>query len=268
MQDIAIVTSPAPAWVATIASPESGDSGGTATWQEQNESIAARLGHIKGTMIGSVSPAITGTATFENVSASGTLGVTGATTLGATDINGTTTLDGATTAANFTMSSTNKVKLASRSITRIQPYFFVTEAPTVWTANFWGEAEQLLDNSTDPASCPIRVPHGAVLTAVSVRVAAVGGHGGLPGTMPRIFVTRHNDTGAHTSLGNQIDTSASTGTYQTAHDITLSGLSETIDRTLYRYSARLTGEAGANFIAGLRAVYVSCTYTITAYDED
>jgi hypothetical protein len=89
----------------------------------------------------------------------------------------------------------------------------------------------------------------------------------LPATMPILTVVRHVIP-AHTSIGSSTDSSASVVAYEATHSITVSGLSETVDRTLYRYSARLEGEAGSNFVAGLQALAVSCTYTITMYDED
>lgn len=118
MQDIAITTGPAPAWVATLTSAESGDFGGTATWEAQTQDIADRLGHLKETKADLAAPALTGNATAVNLAVSGTLGVAGATTLAATDINGVTTLDGATTVnGGMTHAASSPIRFASTTLT-------------------------------------------------------------------------------------------------------------------------------------------------------
>lgn len=159
------------------------------------------------------------------------------------------------------------VAVDPRSVTRVQQAFFSTDDATKWSINQYGDAIQELTHTTAYASSPLLLPHGAVLTSVSVRVVAETGHGALPATMPAIHLIRHASP-AHTSLGSASDSSGTPGAYESTHNITISGLSVTVDRTLYRYSVRLSGEAGANFVAGLQAFTVSCTYTIGSYDSD
>lgn len=155
----------------------------------------------------------------------------------------------------------------SRSITRVQTSMFTASDASVWHIDQYGDADQLTNDIVESTTCPLPLPHGVVLTAVSVRVMGATGHAGLPGTMPTIHVIRHVMP-AHTSLGTASDTSASVGAYEDVHSITVSGLNVTIDRTLYRYSVRLHGETGANFVLGLKAFAAICTYTITSYDSD
>lgn len=155
----------------------------------------------------------------------------------------------------------------SRSVTRIQQSFFSSDDLASWAINEYGDAVQALSTTTQHASCPLLLPHGAVLTSVSVAVLPSGGHGALPATMPVLHVIRHASP-AHTSLGNASDSSADVSAYEATHSITVSGLSVTVDRTLHRHSVRLTGEAGANFAAGLTAYSVTCVYTIESYDSD
>ena len=56
-------------------------------------------------------------------------------------------------------------------------------------------------------------------------------------------------------------------TYEAAHSISITGLSETIDRATYTYVAVLRGEDGANYADGLLAGPVSATFTTTALDK-
>lgn len=157
--------------------------------------------------------------------------------------------------------------VASRSVTRVQQAFFASTDLSVWTVNQYGDAEQQTNDTLNYATCPLLLPHGATLTQVYVRVLPSAGHGGLPGTMPVVSVIRHAMP-AHTSLGSATDNSANVGAYEAVHNISVSGLSVSVDRSLYRYSVRLAGESGANFVAGMQAFAVVCTYTITSYDSD
>lgn len=56
--------------------------------------------------------------------------------------------------------------------------------------------------------------------------------------------------------------------YENAHEFGPTGLSEEADRTARRFVAVITGEGGANYVAGLVVNYVKVTYTPASYDED
>lgn len=251
-----IVTSPAPAMPATLRYIQNGDSLGTANHQNQAEDVAQALGHLKATKADLAGPALTGTATAVNLTVSGT-----------TDLNGTTTLDGATTAGDFTLSGTNKVKLASRSIARVQAVPFTADVAAVWSTNVYGEAVQA-NSSLGYAIFELRVPHGATLTSVTAYVTGGAGHGSLPTSTDRVELSVGYTTtgGSHPGLGTQADT-ATLPTYEAQHTIAVS-MSHVIDRTANRYFATIRSERGANYQAGYTVHCVSCTYTITAMDED
>jgi hypothetical protein len=209
-------------------------------------------------------PGLLGTTSAVNIIAVGTLDVTGATTLGAVDINGTTTLDGATTvtgttalngvttATDLTMTGTTKLKLASRSITRVQSSQAVTDDDGSWVLdNASGKLLQIADDSIARVVSPLRVPHGSTLTAVSMSIAPAVGHAGLPST----------------KLGSLPDPSTTVLEYEATHPVPIS-LSTVIDRTTKRYFAALSGEADTNFLVNLLYIATKATYTTTAYDED
>lgn len=267
MQNIAIDVLTPPAFPASLRSAESGDSGGTATWEAQTEDIADALGHLKATKANLASPALTGNATAVNLAVGGTLGVTGATTLGATDINGVTTLDGATTAADFTMSGTNKVKLASRSIVRVQP-FAPYSLTSTWVIVDDGTAYQNVDNGTDLLIIPIRPPHGTTLTAVTVYIKGAVGHAGAPSTTPQLRLQYVTNAGGSSTVGSASDPYTSSGVYQGVHPLSVSGLGHVVDRVNNRYQLRLSGEASTNYVVGLLYYSATCTYTTTSMDED
>lgn len=178
-------------------------------------------------------------------------------------VTGTLAIAATTTASDFTMSGTNKVKLASRSITRTQA---VMPSPTsaTWTINAQGFAVQAANN-TDKLIWPLRVPHGATLTNVDVALDAAGGHGGAP-TMPSVEVGYISTLG-FVSLASKTD-ATSLVSYQLFHAFGIDPISHTVDRSNRRYVAIITGESGGNYVAGLTIYYVTCTYTITEYDED
>lgn len=110
------------------------------------------------------------------------------------------------------------------------------------------------------------LPHGQQLNGITLRWKGAAGHGALP-TLPVITLRRVDQDGADVSLGSQTDPSGSVGAYENAHDIALSGLTHTIDRTLYRYVLTMTGETGGNFVANAKASAVKATVTCSFYPE-
>lgn len=205
----------------------------------------------------------------------GIVGIDGPVTFGATstvasDAASVWTLVGPITASDFTMSGTNKVKLASRSITRtceLTP----TADPTEWLCNtITGTGNwYALGSAGEVLTQPIHVPFGATITGVSVYVQGDSGHVGLPGTPP-ILNLHETDvtTGVVTSYGSYSDTSASVGAYQAVHAITSGTISVATSRAACRYTLALQTEAGANAKTLLQYLGARVSYTIAAYDED
>lgn len=108
-----------------------------------------------------------------------------------------------------------------------------------------------------------QAPHGSTLTAVSVSILP-DSHGSLPQNMPNLKVYKVNPvTGANTQIGStQVDPSGSTPVYDVAHLITVSGLSEVIDRATYAYYVDLTAESGTNSDSNTQYLGAKSTFTV------
>ncbi len=120
---------------------------------------------------------------------------------------------------------------------------------------------------SDPiAKCPwYNAPRKGTLTQVVLRVQgswASAVHGALPTSMPAFKVWRVDiNTGAKTQVGSTAtDASGTVGAYEAAHDITLSGLSESLEGRLYFIEVR--GEDDTNALANSFAV-ISMKFSVT-----
>ncbi len=184
-------------------------------------------------------------------------------------IASTETISGAWTFDNLTMSSTNKVKLASRSITRYVhcvPYDRFVSA--TWKAPHTNPfvAEQLALNTTElPWTCP--VPHGNRITSIVMQINPANGHAALPASKPRFRLIQWDPaTGTETDLATGTDAAPDTSTYDSRHNVTASGLTIDVDKTLYEYYISVRGESGADSIANL--VVEAFKFTMTVDDMD
>lgn len=115
---------------------------------------------------------------------------------------------------------------------------------------------------------PLDSPHGATITAVSGWYTAAGAHGAMPATMPIVRLTRFiGSSGATTTVASQTDTTATTGPFETRHEIALTGLSYVVDRTTETPLVLFFSEGGANAVSGaLMGGIIKVTYTIAAID--
>jgi hypothetical protein len=162
--------------------------------------------------------------------------------------------------------SAARLQYSSRSITR----HFAFNATT--TSGNWGLAPTPHGSWRNTAAGGTLniylegLPNGAELSSLVLRWEGAVGHGALP-VLPSIALYRINDDGTETSIASASDTSASTGAYEVAHDITLSAIGHTIDLTLYRYMLIVTGETGGNFVANAKAMKLKGTCTITDQSE-
>jgi hypothetical protein len=157
------------------------------------------------------------------------------------------------------------LQLASRSVTRhhCQPYLVDTGE---WTVLQGAMASNVSQGTY--IYVPLDLPHGATLTSVVVYLHPAGAHGALPANMPKIRVSRVGIGGTETVIGAETaDGSALVVTYEAAHAISVSGLSEVIDRSASRYLVRLQAESGANFIAGCKFITALSVCTVTSYTE-
>ncbi len=151
--------------------------------------------------------------------------------------------------------------------------------PNDTTATFGGVAPsgavQFDVSSTFLVQKTLDMPHGSVLTQLTVNLIGAGGHSTFPisgWTPPSIQLYKKNTTtGVFAQIvgtpNPTIDTSASAAAYQAIHPITMTGLSETVDNSAYEYSIAVLGEQGTGAQAGLIAVSVQTQTTVTKLDK-
>lgn len=130
-------------------------------------------------------------------------------------------------------------------------------ATSAWVFGGAGSALALNQDSAATASLvfiKLPLPKRCVLKSVHAVLAGATGHGGLPGAMPKIDLFRQDvgSTGSPVSLGTDTDGSAGVAGYETPHTLEITGLSEAVEHDSgSSYYVRVTGEAGANAVAGL-----------------
>lgn len=141
----------------------------------------------------------------------------------------------------------------------------VSNDTAVWAIGAAGSAYALNQISAAGASIllmPLEpLPKSGLLTSVSINLAGAAGHAGLPGTMPTLRLYRQDigSVAAPTQVGATItDTSASVAAYELSHALTITGLTEALAHDSgNRYYIRVTGETGANSVAGLALLDVA-----------
>ena len=110
-----------------------------------------------------------------------------------------------------------------------------------------------------------RIPHNATLTEVRTTWKGAAGHAALP-VMPKFELFRVSESNVRTSVASVSDTTATVPVYESAHIVYLS-MSEVIDLGNNRYVLEITGELGANFVAGAQPLGVFVTLTVTEQAE-
>jgi hypothetical protein len=232
-------------------------------WVKSGAVLAVKSGGVLSTEAGSTIVAVGDAGFFAGVNFDAASTIT-------QEAGSTMDLDGTITVDNFTLSGTNKVKLASRSITRaceLTP----TADPTEWLCDTVSGTGKwfALGNAAEILTQPIHIPHGATITGVSVYVQGDSGHVGLPATPPKFYIHETDVTdGTVTSYGPYTDASASTGAFQAVHAISSGVISVSVSRAASRFCLALSTESGANAKTLLGYLGARVTYTTTAYDED
>ncbi len=166
--------------------------------------------------------------------------------------------------------------LSSRSVTRIQG------APKLLSMNSSGVGDWEISGVTSNIAPRARalgatlifdldVPHGSTLTGVSVGLTGSPTDVALPstaGVMPTVVVTRRLlTTGVPGTVHTFTDTSVNLAAYQGFHLVGGGGLSEVIDRSLYRYFAMVVTESGTGTNVGSIVYDCQATCTVTALDD-
>lgn len=117
---------------------------------------------------------------------------------------------------------------------------------------------------------PLELPHRQLLTAVTARIAGSATDVALPLNKPVLYVYASLIASPVTGsvlLGQTTDAPANLAAYQAVHDLSVSGLAHTIDRTGYFYYAVLQAEQGTNANPGMTAFGMSTTVTRTCIIE-
>ncbi len=222
-------------------------------------------GHLDELMTGLGLKAPLASPTFTGTTTCAALTVSGATTL-----SGTVTSTAAATFANIAVTSGNHFKLpAATSITRVQQSMWLRSDGLLVMPDggIFLAGAQGLPVATQ-AQMPIMVPHGATITSVSVKISP-SAHGSIASTtLPTIRLRKYvAATNTNTMIDELTDTSADEVIYSAAHSITLSGLTEIVDRAANYYIVTLDGETGTNAAAILTMPAVLVTYTAPNVDD-
>jgi hypothetical protein len=215
--------------------------------------------------------AVAGTLTSASqFDSTGYAAFTGATAFtGAVAFAGAVAFDGATVAADFTITGTNRVKLASRSIgprtvcAHFQPY---TSGWSLQTDSLG--TPMTTTNSSQTGGFPLALPEGAVINQIRVCVSGAPSHSGAPAGLPTValWYKLPSTGGTGVQLAGQTDVYGSALTYATPHYITMSGINHVVDRDA-RLVICVTSEYSSNALSGFEIHGVDVTYTVTNYDD-
>jgi len=174
-------------------------------------------------------------------------------------------LGGAGVELTAVVGAASNVQLASRDITRHQSMLGDSISAN-WTLRPYGVWRNTAVGGSLYLSLD-RLLHGGQLTEVAVRYVPGGVHGGNI-TVPSFDLFRVDLDGAVVNLGTSTDpTGGVAPACDAARWLTLTGLAEVMDLTLYRYWLTIIGETGANFVANGE---MTSSYTIvrcTSYSE-
>jgi len=204
-----------------------------------------------------------------NVILSASVSATGnITSIGSNFWFGSNAFTGATTASNFTMTGTNRVKLTSRSVTRIISASF-TPITSGWSLNSDSTGTPRTTTTSNEYGCwGLSLPEGCVVTQIRLIVEGATGHSGAPSNLPvaAFYYKTPGSGGTGTLITNQSDTYGSAGAYESPHYITMSSIGYTVVRTA-RLAVYFQSESSTNAVLGYKIHGVEVTYTLTSMDD-
>lgn len=108
--------------------------------------------------------------------------------------------------------------------------------------------------------------HGNVIKTITARFDGATG-GTLPNTMPILRLYRVDLDGVETQVATVSDTSASNAAYTVPHDIALSAIGHTIDKTANRYFVAVFGGINGGAATGSFLLSLKLTQTVTSIPE-
>lgn len=174
-------------------------------------------------------------------------------------VTGTVTVDSGTGALSF--GGTKRVTYASRSLTRVQ------KAPLVNVTLDTAASVGLSVQKGDIATQDLAFPNGATLTGITVYHNRTN-TGTLPTTRLQIGIKKVllSSGVASDVLAATEDPEAVLANYEAHHAIAITGLSEVIDNTAYKYYLNVNGEVDPNG-ATTSLFPAITTVTMTSDDE-
>lgn len=122
--------------------------------------------------------------------------------------------------------------------------------------------------TTDVAIIQIEdiLQNGETISQIDLLFQITNNHaGGLPAVQPQFSFVRYKKDGTNLSLGTIVMAAGTTGVYYNggaAQTLSLTGLTEVIDKTQYTYGILLQDESGANSVAGNLFQQITTTATI------
>lgn len=144
----------------------------------------------------------------------------------------------------------------------------IAVAPTAQLVNAWYQVP--LNKGTRPTlDFVCKAPHGCLLngaTAFVFPTPTSGVRGGLPGGLPRVFITVRNTTTDTTSAGiTGTDLSLNEADYETLHAVSANGLAHTFDAEneviWISFGGEFTSRNAAGFyLAGMRLNFTPAEY--------
>lgn len=110
------------------------------------------------------------------------------------------------------------------------------------------------DNGDDVQFSLQHIPDGATLDYGIFQVVMPGGHGGVPGTQPRVEVRRYDPVNdVSVIIGTSTLAAGTVGAYEATSDIAAdctASAYRTIDKAQYHYYVAIRAESGANALTG------------------
>lgn len=175
-------------------------------------------------------------------------------------LNGTNHAAEMQTVANRTKFLAARVMATVANDPIMFPILAMLPDPTATNGWAFGSAGTALALNQYGAASPyavfleIQAPKFGFLQDIGVTLAGATGHGGMPGTMPKITLYRQDpgSVGAPTTVGTATDSTAGVPAYELAHSVTITGINESLEHDGgSRFYLKLEGESGANAISGL-----------------
>jgi hypothetical protein len=198
------------------------------------------------------------------------IGGSGVSLTGPNAIGGATTLTNVTT---MTMSGTNRVTYASRSVTRKQNIF--AGHGINWALDDGGASTAPWWESTSAGGSylwiRLKIPVGAVLTSCSVVLEGANLHSGVP-ISPEVALRRTTNADPSATIAATVTSgvdapaySGSVGDYQQPFTMTATAAHARVQsETMW---VRIKNETGGDALAGLKVYEVETTCTLTSQDE-